>query len=728
MAKSTTLPCPRNQAGRVLPYSWQISQSFDICALITKTREKPFCTMQYGSVDLNVFNDDVELLIGNLLTDLLEAAPMDVNTPSTKGMHGVRKLRIILLMLGIITFFIQKGRLFNKEDNSEAIEANITTLKQQRTFYDGHLSHNVQRSAEMDNSSNRSLNESFQQKACCTIYPETKMSKKLQNPSLKYLNNFIKDETSQGELLGFTFVKRDSTGRVFIFHKALVFYPCLVQAWLFCISLFSQHQNEPSTSFSFIRRSPFIKKSLRYKLFGNNEFFGMFFYLHGNRSGFDVPSRNRQNFTLLDSISTQRLVKQLTKHSNRLVAVSIQNFASSTSEWLHQNKLKKSLLKDKKDGIHALQITSQENKILNVFPLFDSKWLFYELTVKFEEYIVFTSFEFKNGTMSHSLEFPVGLGENTLYLAGDGLTYQISIKRFGREDTKPNMTILNGMEVCYIFQTCDWLIDQKFNCGMQRSNYANWSVFVDILRKRKSCGLEIDGHDGRWYLPCQSCTDERSCSWSNATWIENGCQFKELEKEVQRCLANKTVLFLGDSTLRGMVHRIIQMANKTLATDEKLHEYHIFRNVNENRTFIAFNYYPIFWKKQNTQKSFMEALRLLFRFNRKVTVVIKLYGAGFHIGNFSRNFVIQHRTKMSVMNRNLRQKAKEKGFLTIDSFRMTTARNKEFYPGQCACHFHEVLSVSRKVSLDFHEVNYEVVGDINNFYTNILLNKICTRV
>ncbi|KAK2725319.1 hypothetical protein QYM36_001686, partial [Artemia franciscana] len=129
-----------------------------------------------------VFNDDVELLIGNLLTDLLEAAPMDVNTPSTKGMHGVRKLRIILLMLGIITFFIQKGRLFNKEDNSEAIEANITTLKQQRTFYDGHLSHNVQRSAEMDNSSNRSLNESFQQKACCTIYPETKMSKKLQNP------------------------------------------------------------------------------------------------------------------------------------------------------------------------------------------------------------------------------------------------------------------------------------------------------------------------------------------------------------------------------------------------------------------------------------------------------------------------------------------------------------------------------------------------------------------
>lgn len=34
--------------------------------------------------------------------------------------------------------------------------------------------------------------------------------------------------------------------------------------------------------------------------------------------------------------------------------------------------------------------------------------------------------------------------------------------------------------------------------------------------------------------------------------------------------------------------------------------------------------------------------------------------------------------------------AESRGIITVDTFNVTVARFKEFYPGKCACHFHKV--------------------------------------
>lgn len=55
------------------------------------------------------------------------------------------------------------------------------------------------------------------------------------------------------------------------------------------------------------------------------------------------------------------------------------------------------------------------------------------------------------------------------------------------------------------------------------------------------------------------------------------------------------VLFIGDSTNRGILHYILERLNGTLVQWDKTHNIRIYPDLNDNQTVFGFAYYPQFW-------------------------------------------------------------------------------------------------------------------------------------
>ena len=57
----------------------------------------------------------------------------------------------------------------------------------------------------------------------------------------------------------------------------------------------------------------------------------------------------------------------------------------------------------------------------------------------------------------------------------------------------------------------------------------------------------------------------------------------------------RQLLFVGDSTIRGMMHHLIEKLNGSLNLYEKTHSLRIYSNLNGASTLFGFSYYPRFW-------------------------------------------------------------------------------------------------------------------------------------
>lgn len=68
------------------------------------------------------------------------------------------------------------------------------------------------------------------------------------------------------------------------------------------------------------------------------------------------------------------------------------------------------------------------------------------------------------------------------------------------------------------------------------------------------------------------------------------------------------LLFIGDSTNRGILHYVIERVNGTLEEWDKTHDIRVYGNVNEGRTAVSFAYYPQFWLPTNQRPVFDKAL------------------------------------------------------------------------------------------------------------------------
>ncbi|KAF1593815.1 UNVERIFIED_CONTAM: Cadherin-like and PC-esterase domain-containing protein 1, partial [Eudyptes pachyrhynchus] len=326
--------------------------------------------------------------------------------------------------------------------------------------------------------------------------------------------------------------------------------------------------------------------------------------------------------------------------------------------------------------------------------------------------------------------YPLGLGLNkVIVLVTDDSqpspqivsSYKITIYR----EDRPSLPLFDDYVMCGFVQDCGSRIRPEESCGLQPLSREYLSAISQTVFK--TC--EAGDTKGQWIVPCLSCSDNRTCDWREITWQPHDCQYSVLAKpELQRCVEGRRILFIGDSTNRGMMYYLIERVNKTLQEWQKTHDVKCYHNINEGKTFISYSYYPQFWMNANQKPTFEKALEQLLQRSRplentdqtvlivggvqwlnsnhlqiiqkvlnrenlsNILVIIKSIGMGFHLPVDGIHSLSQAEVQ-NLWNENLviLDTAKKFGYEVVDTFVITMGRYKEFLQGKCGCHFHEVV-------------------------------------
>ncbi|XP_077540184.1 cadherin-like and PC-esterase domain-containing protein 1 [Haemaphysalis longicornis] len=328
-------------------------------------------------------------------------------------------------------------------------------------------------------------------------------------------------------------------------------------------------------------------------------------------------------------------------------------------------------------------------------------------------------------------------------------------ERVSRSDDVFQAHVSDDYVVCSLKQSCELMIYPKERCGLQQEGrQESWS---SLNLKQEYLNICRSGYeDGRWLLPCVDCRDSGSCLWSTARWTPFRCRYPSVSNaSLQTCLDGKKLLFLGDSTNRGIMYYVLMRLNGTLGEWHKSHGIALHaQSLNGGRTAAGFAYYPHFWLPTNRRptlartlgqlvdsmpslensprtvlvvggvqwlnakqlSSLASALRGLRLDNARI--IVKTFGSGFHQktdGLHPSN--LRSQQALGRTNRDLIRRAIELNMEVIDTFNLTSARFKDFMQGDCACHFHKVVSDSL--------TTYRVEGPVNQAYSDILLSRLC---
>ncbi|NXD23416.1 CPED1 protein, partial [Spelaeornis formosus] len=326
--------------------------------------------------------------------------------------------------------------------------------------------------------------------------------------------------------------------------------------------------------------------------------------------------------------------------------------------------------------------------------------------------------------------YPLGLGLNKviIVLTDDSQpspevvsSYKITIYR----EDRPSLPLFDDYMMCGFVQDCGSKIRPEESCGLQPLSHEYLSAISQTTFK--TC--ETGDTKGQWIVPCLSCSDNRTCDWREITWQPHSCRYPVLAKpELQHCVEGRRILFIGDSTNRGMMYYLIERVNKTLQEWQKTHDVKCYHNINEGKTFISYSYYPQFWMKANQRPTFEKALEQLLQRSRplentdqtvlvvggvqwlnsnhlqiiqkvlnrenlsNILVIVKSIGMGFHLPVDGIHSLSQAEVQ-NLWNENLiiLDTAKNLGYEVVDTFVITMGRYKEFLQGKCGCHFHEVV-------------------------------------
>ncbi|KAM9846088.1 cadherin-like and PC-esterase domain-containing protein 1 [Aulostomus maculatus] len=382
---------------------------------------------------------------------------------------------------------------------------------------------------------------------------------------------------------------------------------------------------------------------------------------------------------------------------------------------------------------------------------------------------------------------PVGLGNSRIsILVTDGTEpapvvmtiYTVHLFR----ESRPSLPMFGDHVTCSFIQDCGLPVLPGRSCGLE-----------PFLRPQKTLEACSSGHGpGRWVVPCLSCSDNRTCDWREVAWQPDGCYHPLVDHPLlQDCMAGRRVLFIGDSTNRGMMYFLMERVNGSLADWGKAHDTLVYRNLNAGGTLVSYSYYPQFWLEKNQRPTFREALEQLLHRSRPlvnsnltvlvvggvqwlntnhlrtvrdmlareslsgIQVVVKSLGMGFHLPvDGIHSLSLREIQELHRENRNIIATAKHHGYEVIDTFGITMGRYKEFLQGRCACHFHEVEKLSSSTFSDdttsrtgrtrsppalvsqsamadqeagTKVLTYHVRGPVNQVYSEILLSRLCPK-
>ncbi|CAH3114472.1 unnamed protein product [Pocillopora meandrina] len=446
------------------------------------------------------------------------------------------------------------------------------------------------------------------------------------------------------------------------------------------------------------------------------------------------------------------------------------------------------------DGV-LTELSSQPEIVLH--PPFNSDVFIYQSTVPFDATIlqlwgkaskchlavrIDTKSE-DNSNSNHSLG--VGWNKFSIFVVDTRKsrpevvnTYHLFVFRKRRSETERIFEQDFTHQVCAIYQECSLKVFPDLPCGLEKLSESTWKTFLSKQKELPHC--ETGHESGRWVLPCASCDYPSSCFWRQTVWSPLTCQYSVFSKNYTRaCLANKKILFVGDSTNRGIMYYLMEKLNGSLRKWEKTHTMKIYSDeLNGGRTSVSFAYYPQFWLRENKRPVFVKALyQLIARFlplenntntilvvggvqwmgsqhivetNKALTslglngikVVIKSLGSGFHlpVPGLPRHNLAEQR-KTAERNEMVIKAATRLGYEVVDTFGMTVSRYKDFLLGNCGCHFHKVVDM-RSLIKEEDEVpspllensnrqtdflpRYHVMGPINSIYSELVISRMCS--
>ncbi|KAH9381218.1 hypothetical protein HPB48_019859 [Haemaphysalis longicornis] len=338
--------------------------------------------------------------------------------------------------------------------------------------------------------------------------------------------------------------------------------------------------------------------------------------------------------------------------------------------------------------------------------------------------------------------YTLGVGENkvVLYVMDGGQpdpwvvnAYTLLIRRMPLADDGLRFSPAAQHQVCSLKQECDMQVSPGDPCGLYSEVTTDWPSHLE-----KTAALPVckDGSSpGRWMVPCEKCESKESCFWKEARWQPYHCRYVQLpQRTLARCMAGKKLLFIGDSTNRGMMHYVMERLNGSLQHWDKTHDLRLYANLNRGETSVAFAYYPQFWLPTSQRPVFDKALYQLIERDhlQGIKLIIKTLGAGFHQPVEGIHCLsMKEQKKLMMQNLWLAEFARHYNIDVIDTFNITVARYKDFLQGKCACHFHKVVPIqtpkSRPPGRPPPQPSYHVEGDINAIYSEILLNRICAK-
>ncbi|XP_024913192.1 cadherin-like and PC-esterase domain-containing protein 1 isoform X2 [Cynoglossus semilaevis] len=371
------------------------------------------------------------------------------------------------------------------------------------------------------------------------------------------------------------------------------------------------------------------------------------------------------------------------------------------------------------------------------------------------------------------VNYPLGLGSSRINILvtddsdpePEVLTvYTVHVSR----ENRPSLPMFSDHVTCSFLQDCGLLVRPNQSCGLQSH--------VPSPGPRQSCS---SGHEpGRWIVPCLSCSDNRTCDWREVSWQPDSCYHPLVDRPLlQDCMKDRKLLFIGDSTNRGMMYFLMERVNVSLVDWGKAHDTLVYHNLNNGRTQVSYSYYPQFWLEKGRRPTFRQALlQLLHRSRplvdshqtvlvvggvqwlnvdhlktvrdvldreslRNILVVVKSLGMGFHLPvDGIRSLNLKEIQDLDTHNSNIIATAKHHGHEVIDTFSITMGRYKEFLQGRCACHFHEVEKFESPANSWFNftgpgldqraepeNFSYHVRGPVNQVYSEVLLSRLCPR-
>ncbi|XP_033114618.1 cadherin-like and PC-esterase domain-containing protein 1 [Anneissia japonica] len=390
--------------------------------------------------------------------------------------------------------------------------------------------------------------------------------------------------------------------------------------------------------------------------------------------------------------------------------------------------------------------------------------------------------------LSRPANYTIGIGDNRVNLLVVDIThtepwvintYVVHVYREGPSEHKPEFNENAQHQVCSLMQECNLKFIPFASCGLNPMPHDSWPAFLQQANHLPLC--KAGDSPGQWVMPCGMCSDRSTCFFRNAKWQPHTCRHDHMTREkLQECMARKRMVFMGDSTNRGIMYYIMEQVNGSLTEWDKTHDIKVYNNLNRNRTSTTFGYFPQFMIPANQRppfdKAFLQVLQKAMPLENNentviviggvhwlathhlnmvqdvlkreglsdVTIIMKGLGAGFHQPVDGIHYLTpKEQYKVLLHNQGLIQHAKTLGFEIVDTFNITMARYRDFLQGKCSCHFHKVQEIvgttpgslpqppqTKRVKIYRRGMtedtyNYHVHGDINALYSEILLNRIC---